>query len=238
MRLVALFAALSAAPTLLVVIFASLLYLVYKKPKLILLWVILPFFIAHTLIPHKELRFLFPLVNLLPAVLLLALQDFPVKWTKNTITAFVLKAIIAVFLIINIIALVTASLKPAGAGRAEIMERIHKMGTDRPIAVLYTTNSNPYSPWGIRTNFYNQRNLQFIPFDLHQNFDSLCYANSQRVVLVVNAENEGKPEIQNFIRSTKMQELSRSIPHFMGRLLSIYHYDNYESLVLYGKPEQ
>jgi phosphatidylinositol glycan class B len=217
-------------------IFASLLYLVYKKPKLILLWVILPFFIAHTLIPHKELRFLFPMINLIPALILLAVQDFPEKLSKTVFASTVLKVVVAIFLMINIIALLTASLKPAGAGRAEIMESIYNMGTERPVTVLFTKNSNPYSPWGIRTNFYNQDNLRFVALDFSQNIDSLIDSNQQNMVLIVNAENDCKPEIQDFIKHRNLQEKSRSIPRIMSRLLSIYHYDNYESLVLYGKP--
>lgn len=44
----------------------STLYFWIKNPKDILTWATLPFFIIHTLIAHKELRFLFPLSYFLP----------------------------------------------------------------------------------------------------------------------------------------------------------------------------
>ena len=44
----------------------ALCILIYRKPRLLLLWMILPFLILHSVIPHKEDRFLFPLVNFIP----------------------------------------------------------------------------------------------------------------------------------------------------------------------------
>ncbi len=47
--------------------------LLWKKPKHVLVWCIAPFILAHTFIGHKEVRFLYPLVDLVPWMLVAAL---------------------------------------------------------------------------------------------------------------------------------------------------------------------
>jgi hypothetical protein len=49
------------------VLLASLLILWIRKPKHVLVWITLPFFVFHCLVGHKEIRFIFPLI---PAAIL------------------------------------------------------------------------------------------------------------------------------------------------------------------------
>ena len=44
-------------------VFLAFISLVILKPKNILVWIIFPFILFHSIIPHKELRFIFPLVT-------------------------------------------------------------------------------------------------------------------------------------------------------------------------------
>ncbi len=97
----------------------AFLVLIVKKPRNIFVWTILPFFVVHSIIAHKELRFLFPVVNLVPIVLILAYQALkwdPRKWRKPGRIA--IHAIAWILVAINCIGTVTVSLKPAG-GRTD-----------------------------------------------------------------------------------------------------------------------
>lgn len=51
-----------------IVIVTSLVLYFKKFPKDVLTWSIIPFFLAHQLVGHKEFRFLFPLVGLIPFI--------------------------------------------------------------------------------------------------------------------------------------------------------------------------
>jgi phosphatidylinositol glycan class B len=91
------------APVGLLVIFSFLFFWI-RFPKHILTWITLPFFIVHSLIGHKEFRFLFPIAPFLPLILVYVFHSL--KWeNKNTPRR--------VFLICNIPLLMFSSITPA-----------------------------------------------------------------------------------------------------------------------------
>jgi phosphatidylinositol glycan class B len=68
-------------------------------------WVILPFILVHSMIGHKEIRFLFPMVGLLPVVIVQAIELVRIRWSPSLldnrvwrITAKAFVAVYAVFL--------------------------------------------------------------------------------------------------------------------------------------------
>lgn len=78
-----------------------------KRPRHWVTWVSLPFFVLHSMVGHKELRFLFGLGMLCPHMLALMLDDLKLKWTHWLATFTYL------LVFINANALIIASLKPA-----------------------------------------------------------------------------------------------------------------------------
>ncbi len=91
----------------------SLLFLVpafwcwIKRPRHWVSWVSLPFFVLHSMVGHKELRFLFGLGMLCPHMLALMLEDLKLKWSRP------LAVLTYLLVIINTGALLIASTKPA-----------------------------------------------------------------------------------------------------------------------------
>lgn len=94
---------LKGIPPLSIFIFISTFWFWIKKPKNIITWLMIPFFIIHCLIGHKELRFLYPLSIFLPYIFAewyMSLTEFKIPLLKTV-------------LILNFILLPIASLKPA-----------------------------------------------------------------------------------------------------------------------------
>lgn len=76
----------------------------------VITWLSLPFFLAHCLVAHKELRFLFPLVPLLPlmtARFLETVAGWRWRWGQ------VAHGALCVYAVVNVIALVVNDLRPA-----------------------------------------------------------------------------------------------------------------------------
>ncbi|MCX6350839.1 MAG: hypothetical protein NTX03_03145 [Bacteroidetes bacterium] len=84
----------------------SFFYLWVSSPKHIFTWVSLPFFLLHSFIGHKEVRFLFPLINLVPFVFVfmmekisnrdeVLIQKIP-KWLKKYSVGFSLIVVVIV----------------------------------------------------------------------------------------------------------------------------------------------
>lgn len=93
-------------PPLAIIVILSYLYLWLKFPKHILTWITLPFFIVHSLIGHKEFRFLFPMAPFLPMVLIVIFHSL--RWENK-------KNIRTWFLVFNVPLLIYFSFSPAAS---------------------------------------------------------------------------------------------------------------------------
>lgn len=120
----------------------STLYFWYKKPKSYLTWVTLPFFIIHSLIGHKELRFIFPLILICPIFVVYAFDE--VKENKYFIKF--LKFTGAFSLIISLIVIFRA---------ANPSVKFYKFIADNKIKEITHFSENPYQMVGLKINFYN-----------------------------------------------------------------------------------
>lgn len=215
-----------------IVFILSFIIVLAKKPKSLIVWIILPFLIGHSIISHKELRFLFPIVNLSSLVLITALSSVSLdNWSrmaKKLSLYFVL-----ILLSINMLGLVIASLKPAGDGRAKITGEIHQLNNLGRLDVIYSKDNNPYSPWRLTTNFYKENNATFIRLDTF-NYAKTDEIN-KRTVLVFTQGEMNDPKIKKLIADLEMKEICKSAPKFMMPFLWIYGYNLDDILVVYSK---
>jgi len=110
--------------------------LTLKRPTNLFVWCVVPYLIVLSFIAHKEVRFLFPLVDFAPIILVLAWQEFTHTSLHASLIAHRGKSPIRVvmFALIgaNTTGLAVACLSPAGNGRiilAEHIQRSHSTGT-------------------------------------------------------------------------------------------------------------
>lgn len=138
--------------------------LIFFYPRHILTWSIFPLLVIHTLIGHKEIRFLFPLVNIIPVVIVLFLQktiDDKNLLTEKFLKHFGFKLFYQSFWIINIILLIMVSLKPTNA-----LMGFYQYVYNQNYKTLYYLDNNPYQSSGqmgtSSKNFYKRESLQLI----------------------------------------------------------------------------
>jgi hypothetical protein len=107
-----------------VLLVGALVWLTYRQPHSWVVWCAWPYLIALGVIPHKELRFLFPLVDLAPLVLVLAWQQ-----VGGSVFARVLehRAVLIPLVAINACGLVVSSTTAAGSGRTRLAEALWNM---------------------------------------------------------------------------------------------------------------
>lgn len=95
----------------------------WKRPAGPVLWIITPFLLFHLFVPHKEMRFLFPLADLMPLMLVLAFASLGTTWRigfqRNALSLVLIVAVVA-----NILGLAVASFTPAGSGRTRLAEQL------------------------------------------------------------------------------------------------------------------
>lgn len=216
-----------------VAILLSFLLVSFKKYKSVFIWIIVPFFIGHTLISHKELRFLFPLVNFIPVLMILAMDSLSLnKW--NSLSKKTSQVILVALFTINIIFLGIVCIKPAGYGRVMVMEKIQQLNDREGLNIIHSSNCNPYSPWGLTTNFYKESNAEFYDIDSYELTQEHLDDLDTRIVLVYSLSDQENPRIQELKESYDLKEMGNSLPERLLPFFNIYGYRTKEILLVYS----
>ncbi len=204
------------------IIILSFLFFVLKKPRNIIVWAVVPFVFVHMLIGHKELRFLFPLINLVPLMVVYAIQQ--IRWDKMRRGWRRSILIMGVLLgLINIMALLVASIKPAGRGDMEITRQIWQMKGDENVDLLYYRDSNPYDPWnGIMAGYYLPSGMHFKRIRAPKEIEEVLLKSSDKCLLVLRAKDALDKEMAGSIAELRLCKLGQSIPEWLIPFLKIY----------------
>jgi len=148
-----------------VVIIISTIFIWYKYPKHMLTWISIPYIAVHLLIGHKELRFLFPLVNIIPFMIILSIQsvkeDQSFLKLKNLLNAFK-KPLLILFMIINSILLFVVSIKPADM-QIYLYQYLYNTYDPEKTEII-SLGRGPYHR-AVPVNFYKKKALKLKRFD-------------------------------------------------------------------------
>jgi phosphatidylinositol glycan class B len=148
-----------------IVIIMSTLFIWFYYPRHILTWATIPYLAVHLLIGHKELRFLFPLINILPFVLVLSFQVISENERFYRIKTWVMnykKHIIYTFLAINTILLMVVCVKPADM-HIYLYQYVYNQYDPEETELLYI-NKSPFHARAVPVNFYRKKNMALVKF--------------------------------------------------------------------------
>lgn len=154
---------LNAVPPYSVLLLASPLLLCILFPRHLLSWILLPFLLVHQLIGHKELRFLFPLANMAPVLVILVLAKFLEHGRLVRIRDFFIRIFhgwfVRSFWILNLILLAIVTFKPSGS-----LDAFYQFVYNRRYAkIYYTGGENPYVSTGkFWRHFYKRKDLEVL----------------------------------------------------------------------------
>ncbi|MEO8590889.1 MAG: hypothetical protein ABI432_16045 [Flavobacteriales bacterium] len=109
--------------------------LIALRPRHVLVWVIVPFLIAHSLLPVKEIRFLFPLALLMPWLLISAWDAASERWPGIARRRALTGIGIAALAVVNLVALLVAISTPAGNGRIRLAQVAHERFGATPVHI-------------------------------------------------------------------------------------------------------
>ena len=154
-------------PVISVFIMGLIVFSWFRYPRHILTWICVPFFIIHSLIGHKEMRFLWPLIDAIPLLLVLPFQNMDVSKLKSKAGPIAVKVMWG----LNIILLIFFSCKPGynAFGMYEYIYNYTKTNGDTYIV------SNVRSPWdmdGATISFQKPHN---VVLKRSRNVDSIKY---------------------------------------------------------------
>ena len=128
--------------------------------KNVFVWVVVPFVIGHSLLGHKETRFLIPITYAIVPLLVLGADRLPerlraklARWPNPRAAAAAGRAFVA----LNLLALAVMTFKPSSE-TAAVYQRLYKESQKGPM-VLYSSSLLPYAMAGNAVNFYRPDNV-------------------------------------------------------------------------------
>jgi phosphatidylinositol glycan class B len=138
-------------PPLGAVLLAGMLGGILTRPGHVLSLSVLAFFVAHSMLAHKEPRFIFPIAAALPILLVFALER-----AGNRIPRLAGRIGVGLLLFVNCGALLILTLKPS---LAQIGFYAAVYRHDPPIRTLHHGELDPYAPFKVALNYYRPDGL-------------------------------------------------------------------------------
>lgn len=195
---------------------AAVAVLLTLNPRHPVLWLLLPFLLAHSLLPNKEPRFLFPLAPLMPWLLMAAWDALCERWPAATRSAGAMR-ILFPFAAVNALALAIGGTTPAGNGRIRLAEAIHERYGSEAVHIDHLGDWRQWIP-----PFY------LAPGSTEAFVERIVPGKEKRNHLVIARESRGLDRVQS------LQRLAVAAPPWTHRFLAWYGLeDGYDPLVLY-----
>lgn len=209
-----------------VLILFSYIFLLIHNSKSFLIWCTLPFVILHLIIPHKEIRFLFPIANLIPMIIVSA-ADIILKnrediWIKINSRWKVIGQFILVSLIpLNVILLAISLFSPPQNGKIAIAETLSKSAEKEKVSLYGLESNNPYKPYTfLNQSFYNQNNLSFTKIESYESL-SKSKSNKNRL-LIVQRKDLSNTYLQSYLNNSAYFEIATSRPMPLTNFLDFF----------------
>ncbi|MEY3237585.1 MAG: hypothetical protein RI883_1686 [Bacteroidota bacterium] len=217
---------------------AAIVFLFFKSPKNIFVWCIISYITFHSLIPHKEDRFIFPIAFLFPIVLIMAYQEI-IKFINQRKTIITLFNYVfgLLFISINGLGLFILAQKPAGLGRMEITKYIHEKYNNKSIHLMTCIYSNPYNPWGLPMKFYTEKNMiQTSQLNSIADMNDTLFVKNADNIIVIRKVDLSDIDCQKALDKYHFKLVKKSMPDWMEKVNSYYHgMENSDVFLIYDQ---
>ena len=146
----------------------AILYFLYARPKHPITWALLPFILVHLIMANKQIRFMFPLVYILPIMISHAFHLLYTKYPKTFENIFEqrwLQRSLKLYIIINAVILINRSTYPANTDTISMSYIKQDIQQRSPHKKAYLVSIDPdgiYRSWDLALNFYRPKNLEEI----------------------------------------------------------------------------
>ncbi len=193
----------------------------YRNP---VVWAFWTFLLIHSAISHKEPRFLFPIMPLLPLFLVWAYE--PILDKRDPIVSFIVIGLLA---FVNMGGLIHVTFKPADHGKADMMQYLCRRASEGGyLRVKTSCASNPFRTGPLISQFYLWQPVDVMESHLDNNEEE---GEFDMIVLQRKDSIDRKR-----ILAEGYREVYRSMPDWQNVLNSFYQtYDSDRVLIAYEK---
>ena len=209
---------------------AAIIYLLVRNPNNPYLWCLIPFFIVHSMIAHKEVRFLFPMALLVPAIFMSVIERFDERWSGKRLWKLTLYVVLPLFALVNLVGLGANMSKSAGYQKFYLAKYINDNLKDEQVNIIHGPDSNPYGPFGAVSGFYKNENATMHKFTNIYGIGYLLRADAVNFFTCRKCDLENMVCVGEFADRNPFDVLhelgfeyqSQSIPKFTEKLCEYY----------------
>jgi phosphatidylinositol glycan class B len=200
-------------------IFGSFVVFVIFESKSIIVWCTLPFIVMHLIIPHKEIRFLFPIINFLPFILVRSIEivNSITKEETGTPISFdnaIYKAGFYLFFLVNSVCLVFNTFDLPSNGRIYITQYLFDNYKHKNLVLISNSQDNPFTPYSwLNQSFYKIRDLKEIQIDSYDSLGNLSYDSQNTYFLCLRGAELSNPKTALFLKNKHFQTVARGNPY-------------------------
>lgn len=206
------------------IVVASLLIYIVRFKTSVITWVMLPLIVIHFIIPHKEVRFLFPLVNFLPLVIIRGLFEPMSGDPSGTAKSWLTRTLTIVIVFLNAVALLMVTLSPPQSGRIRITKYIQDHYAATNVTLYCTGTDNLFEPHPfIRQSYYELPSVTSIEFRNVYDIDSIKLRAGTNLI-VLRKKYLQDPLLIEWLKDRKGTQLAASRPDWCGDLLRTIAY--------------
>ena len=209
---------------------AAIAYLLVRNPKNPYLWCFIPFLIVHSIIAHKEVRFLFPMAFLFPAMLMSAFEQIDKRFDGKRFWKIVCYVLAFAFVVTNGVGLGINMTKSAGQQTCYLAKYIRDKHKDEKVNIIHGWYSNPYGPYGGISGFYRNENATMQKFNNIYGLRMLLKTDAVNFFTCRKCDLENMICVGEFAESNPFDVLknmgfefvSQSMPKFAERICQYY----------------
>ena len=164
----------------------------------------MPLFICHLIIPHKEVRFLFPLSWFVPLLLIRGIyriSTFVPQWNIINRLSILLFSLL---IFLNFIIMCAAALTVPSYGRIALTKYVHDNFKDRPV-VIYSIGDqeDPFVPFSfLNQSFYDMPKVYNRKLDSYNDLNLNLFCSDTVTLLVFH-----QGELKNIVLRDKIESL-------------------------------
>jgi GPI mannosyltransferase 3 len=194
----------------------------------VFVWMLVPFVLEHLIMPHKEVRFMFPMIFVLGPLVALALDNLPpsiAAWVSERRSSASGRWVTRGFVIVNACAMATVVLVPT-QDTFPLMQWVTAKSDDHPVRMFFVKHSlyevGDETP--LRMHFYEPQSLDESPAVDGREVARAITASKKEVLLVYPGETL-PPQLTN--AGVRCGRTQKSIPEHLDGIYG-YHwlYDN------------
>ena len=202
---------LNAIPPFSLIVFFCFGYLFIRLPKNYLTWTFIPFLLVHFAAGHKELRFLFVLIPVIPLVTVLTYNEILNSVVASKIKSFLQnkkhKWFKILFITINTIVLLILSFKAADS-YTPVLKFIYNNYDSKPTLLMCENKNYDFYSNAVSLNFYRSKMVKKLNFPIEKINANYLPQNVNYIFVCSNKDFK-------FPETVKAKLVYNSIPDFL-----------------------